>query len=240
MKRSVLGFVMVLAAMTMSSLSVARAEGQLRPPAVPLVTCDPYLSVWSFNDRLTDADTRHWTGKPHTLLSLVRIDGKPYRVMGPQPSSAPALEQTQLQVLPTRTIYTLAGGGVRLTLTFMTPMLPDDLDVLSRPLTYVTWHAASTDGRPHEVTAMLAVGGDLAVNRPEQAILARREKFGELTALVMGEHDGVLIEWYRRPGELDGRSLARAVRLAVIDGLRTQPARQPDLEATEASLPQAG
>src|SRR5438105_13013125 len=107
-----------------------------RPPAVPLVTCDPYLSVWSFNDRLTDADTHHWTGKPHTLLSLVRIDGKPYRLVGAQPVGAPALEQTGLQVLPTRTIYTFAGGGVRLTLTFTTPMLPDDLDVLTRPLTY--------------------------------------------------------------------------------------------------------
>ena len=45
---------------------------------------------------------------------------------------------------------------MRLTLTFMTPMLPDDLDVLSRPVTYVTWEAASTDGKPHEVSAILA------------------------------------------------------------------------------------
>src|SRR5688500_19941116 len=131
----------------------------LRPPAVPLVTSDPYFSVWSFNDKLNDADTRHWTGKPHTLLSLVRIDGKPYRIAGAQPGGAPALEQTGLDVLPTRTIYTFAGAGVRLTLTFMTPMLPDDLDVLTRPVTYVTWEAASTDGKPHAVSAMLAAGG---------------------------------------------------------------------------------
>ena len=88
----------------------------------------------------------------------------------------PALEQTGVEVLPTRTIYTFAGGGVQLTLTFTTPMLPDDLDVLTRPLTYVTWHAASTDGKPHEVSAMLAVGGDLAVNTPEQPVVANARR----------------------------------------------------------------
>src|SRR5687767_15233392 len=180
---------MVLVAMNLTPIAIARFEVSFRPPAVPLVTCDPYLSVWSFNDRLTDADTRHWTGKPHTLLSLVRIDGKPYRIAGAQPSGVPALEQTGVQVLPTRTIYTFAGGGVGLTLTFMTPMLPDDLDVLARPLTYVTWHAASTDAAPHEVSAMLAVGGDVAVHRPEQSVVARREPFGELTALVIGSEE---------------------------------------------------
>ncbi len=158
----------------------------LRPPAVPLLTSDPYFSVWSFNDHLTDADTRHWTGKPHTLLSLVRIDGKPYRLAGAQPAGVPALEQTGLEVLPTRTSYTFGGSGVKLTLTFTTPMLPEDLDILTRPLTYVTWHAVSTDGRAHQVSAMLAVGGDLAVNAPEQPVVARRETFGTLTALVIG------------------------------------------------------
>src|SRR5687767_4670780 len=129
---------MVLVAMNLTPIAIARFEVSFRPPAVPLLTVDPYFSVWSFNDRVTDADTRHWTGKPHTLLSLVRIDGKPYRLVGAQPNGVPALEQAAVKVLPTRTIYTFAGAGIRLTLTFMTPMLPDDLDVLTRPVTYVT------------------------------------------------------------------------------------------------------
>ena len=50
----------------------------LRPPAVPLVATDPYFSIWSGTDTLNGSETHHWTGKPHTLRSLVRVDGKAY------------------------------------------------------------------------------------------------------------------------------------------------------------------
>ena len=118
-----------------SLLLPARRSAALRPPSVPLVACDPYFSIWSPADKLTDADTVHWTGKPHRLTSLVRIDGKGFRLMGKEPANVPALPQTGLEVLPTRTIYTFEGEGVRLTLTFMTAALPDDLMVYSRPVT---------------------------------------------------------------------------------------------------------
>jgi AcrR family transcriptional regulator len=44
----------------------------------------------------------------------------------------------------------------------------------------------------------------------------------ELTAIVMAEHDGTLIEWYRRPGELDGEMLTRVSRVTLLDGLRAR------------------
>src|SRR5881394_3010627 len=79
----------------------ADTASRLRPPSVPLVACDPYFSIWSPADKLADADTTHWTGKPHRLTSLVRIDGAPFRLMGTEPAAVPALPQTELQVLPT-------------------------------------------------------------------------------------------------------------------------------------------
>src|SRR5215213_7956871 len=62
----------------------------LRPPAVPLITHDPYFSVWSMNDNLADDRTRHWTGAFNGMVGLVRIDGKPYRFMGQSYSPLPA------------------------------------------------------------------------------------------------------------------------------------------------------
>ena len=102
-----------------------------RPPAVPLVTSNPYLSVWSMADRLTDDETRHWTRREHPLTSLIRIDGKAYRLMGKKPEQIPALPQVGVRVLPLRTIYDFEGNNVHVRLTFLTPALPDDLPVLA-------------------------------------------------------------------------------------------------------------
>src|SRR6478672_6726625 len=85
--------VIVIVALMTWGASSARAE-PFRPPAVPLVTTDPYFSIWSFNDRLNDADTHHWTGKPQTLLSFVRVDGKAYRLAGGERSDVPVMQQT--------------------------------------------------------------------------------------------------------------------------------------------------
>ncbi len=160
-----------------------------RPPSVPLVACDPYFSIWSNADRLTDDTPRHWTGRTHGLASLVRIDGKPFRVMGKEPSTVPALPQASLQVLPTRTIYEFAGEGVGLTLTFMTPALPDDLDILARPVTYLTWDFRSTDGAQHAVALYFDNTAEPVVNEPSQAVVWSSERIGNLNVLKFGSKD---------------------------------------------------
>ncbi len=166
------------------------AEGnKLVPPAAPLVACDPYFSIWSPADKLTDADTVHWTGKPHRLTSLVRIDGKPFRVMGTTPATVPALPQTDLEVTPTRTIYTFAGAGVKVTLTFMTPALPDDLMIYSRPVTYVTWDAQTTDGKTHKVESYFDASAELTVNTGQQEVVHSQKQIGDLEALQIGSKD---------------------------------------------------
>ena len=54
----------------------------LRLPSVPLVVSDPYFSIWSPYDRLTDGTPRHWTNEEKPLEGILRVDGKSYRFMG--------------------------------------------------------------------------------------------------------------------------------------------------------------
>src|SRR5687768_6232320 len=139
----------VVALSTSLMVATARAAApssvpwKFRPPAVPLVTHSPYFSIWSMSDRLTDDTTKHWTGAKHALTATVTIDGKRHRILGS--GDDPALEQTSLVVLPTRTIARFEGAGIRMDVTFMSPLLPDQVKVLARPITYVAFEVLSTD-----------------------------------------------------------------------------------------------
>ena len=48
---------------------------ELRAPSNPLVTIDPYTSVWSFTENLYDEPTRHWTGREHDMVGVLTVDG---------------------------------------------------------------------------------------------------------------------------------------------------------------------
>ena len=164
-----------------------------RPPAVPLIAHNTYFSVWSETNSLADGVTRHWTGAEQPLSSLIRIDGKPYRLMGTAAVIPAALPQTGVKVWPTRTVYTFAGAGVGVELTFTTPSLPDDVDVLSRPASYITWTLRSTDGKPHAAEVYFSADARLTVNEPTQNVEWSRKKAGRLSALSIGSEDqGVL------------------------------------------------
>ena len=178
-----------LAAVSLAVIGAAKAADNgaaFRPPAVPLVTSDPFLSIWSESDHLNDSVTRHWTRHEHPLVSLIRVDGKTFRLMGNDPAEADPLPQTGLEVTPTRSIYDFEGSGVHVTLTFMTPALPHDLDVLTRPVTYLTWDVRSTDGAAHAVSLYDSTSSLLAVNTPDQQVGWAHEKMGSLTALRAG------------------------------------------------------
>ena len=80
-KLLILASVFIFAACT-SNDKQNSIRNDLRAPAYPLVTIDPYTSAWSAVDNLYDASVTHWTGKDFPLLGVIQVDGESYRFMG--------------------------------------------------------------------------------------------------------------------------------------------------------------
>lgn len=346
-----------LAAAAGLALSAAQAQTPtLRPPAYPLVTHNPYFSVWAFQDTLAAGPTRHWTGAPQSLEGVVRVDGRAYQFMGqaapryraliptvaeqayrarytfkkpaagwekptftaanswpegpapftddarahgttwtggdiwvrrtvrvadpratgelhllmqhdddaevylngvlltrqpgynsrydlfavpaatrqalragdnvlalhatsphggeyldaglyetlPTPAPLPQARQTGVTLTATQTTYTFAAGPVTLTVSFLSPLLLDELETVARPISYVTCAATAADGRPHATQVLLTEAGTLASNTPYQEVADRPGTAGSLRWRAVGTTkqpvlatagDNVRIDW---------------------------------------------
>ncbi len=173
-----------------TAATVRAAEGdELRAPCYPLITCDPYFSLWSNVDELADAFPVHWTGRTHALTSFVRVDGQNYRLAGlPVEFNDMAKKATQksVSVRATKTVYAFEAGGVELTLTFRRTPLPNDWDVFSRPAGYVVWKVASTDGKEHDVAIYYDQSAELCVDDPKQEVAPNRFATANLDVLRLG------------------------------------------------------
>ncbi|GAC1596326.1 MAG: DUF4965 domain-containing protein [Chitinophagaceae bacterium] len=86
--------------------TLARSQ-EFRAPAYPLVTHDPYFSIWSTTDVLTASSTKHWTGTDHSLIGLIKTDGVIYRFLGnnekPYVTVVPASDEMNYETMYTET-----------------------------------------------------------------------------------------------------------------------------------------
>ena len=335
---------------------LTRVDAQNTPaPSYPLITHDPYFSLWSFSDTLYASPTKHWSGTDHSLIGLLKVDGQVYRFLGQQeityqtilPASdeeaysvqytetqpaddwiRPAFDasawsegkaplgdnetmaktiwesddiwvrrvftlddpawpplllklqyddnaevylngqeiyrhegvQSKFEYFPlkdaqqylkkgenvlamhvhdtggaswldlglvkeeenkmaeevqpatqksvhlsaTQTIYAFTCGKVDLTLTFTSPLLMDDLDLLARPVSYLTYEMVSNDGANHTVAYYLGASTDIATNSSFQQIATEKVDDPSLSLLRAGTReqpvlqkkgDDVRIDW---------------------------------------------
>lgn len=324
--------------LVLSSIACFSQKTERQAPAYPLITHDPYFSVWSFTDQINTSPTKHWTGSDMPLVGLVEVDGKAYRYLGkevpqyltvlaaaneeaysaqimetqpakdwfepsfndagwktleapytqkgkkgtqwtsddiwyrrtfdlksiPQsdvflkllhdddvevylngkqiyakegwnnkyeyyPMSDEAVKvlkkkgnvlaihvhnnrgdqfldagivqlkkdkltidqavQTQMDMTATQTKYTLQCGPVDLNLTFVSPLLLDDLEQLSRPVSYVSIKVRANDGKAHDVRLYYGVSSALASNTPDQAMVGSTAQTKNLGLLKVGTQD---------------------------------------------------
>jgi hypothetical protein len=351
--KNTLKLLCLLACLFLNRYASAQAT---KAPAYPLITHNPYFSIWSFTDDLNESTTHHWTGKDQSLLGLIKVDGEVYRFMGKEPVSyktvlpaadekpytckytetAPSKDwadekfddsawktgtapfsddksaaktiwtskdiwvrrtfiytksninklylklhhdddaevflngekinvstgangdlmmiplkddvidklkngenvlalhctntgglawidagfadelkptdhteieiakQTGVVVNATQTIYSFKCGKADLQVTFTSPLLMSNLDLLSRPVSYITYNVRSNNNKPHNVQVYLSVSADLARNQPSQPVTTKKYATGTLSVLKAGtieqpllkkKGDDIRIDW---------------------------------------------
>ncbi|KAL2022016.1 hypothetical protein VTK56DRAFT_6256 [Thermocarpiscus australiensis] len=161
----------------MSSNSIASAASTFtptRPPAVPLAVRSPYLNAWLQGGGsgciLPGSWPRFWTGSILGWQGFVAVDGTAYNWMGGAPGPA-AVNQVSLEYTSTKSIFTFdVGGIVTLTVTFLSPVYPDDMARQSLQFSYVSVKAKSSDGQAHSVQVYMDVSAEWASGDLSQVI----------------------------------------------------------------------
>ena len=182
-------------------------QKKLRYPAVPLITIDPYFSIWSMDDKLYDGTTKHWTERHCSMGGFVYIDGIWYRFMGSVKrdkytcyKELKTIPQLSCEVFATRTEYEFANELIELKLIFRTLLLPDDLKLMSRPVSYISYELSYKDGNKHDTRIYFEIGSECCVQDINESILFDRNEYsvycGKGDNDVLKETgDGVLIDW---------------------------------------------
>lgn len=193
---------------------------KMRAPAYPLLTVDPYFSVWSMNDRLNEGETRHWTGKDMILTGTAVIDGETWCFMGDADKGGyRAMEQQSVEVEAFSTTYVFRAAGVELTACFLSPVFPDEVALLSRPASYLHIAVASLDGRDHTVEITIRASELLCLDHRGQCpVFADRVEAAPdvVTIRLYGQEQAVLgkcgddrrIDWGYFYLSANGRSTA--------------------------------
>ena len=73
-------------------------------------------------------------------------------------------EQLYADVQPMQTRYGFTCGPVELSISFLAPLFLDDLDLVSRPVNYISYEVSSLDGVKHDVKISLEASPAWAVN----------------------------------------------------------------------------
>ena len=107
-----------------------------RAACIPLITHDPYFSIWSSADKLYEKDTTHWSGIRQKIRGYVEIDGVPHCFMG-DPEYHRIISQKSVDVTATATEYVFENEKISFTVRFTSPIILSDFLLVSRPCTYV-------------------------------------------------------------------------------------------------------
>ena len=131
----------------------------MRLPAYPLVTVDPFFSIWSRSDTLNAADTTLWTGHRKRIVGKVSVDGREYTFLGKGDDPLPQLACT---VDFTETTCVFGNVEIELTARFRGAHVLDKPELLFAPVSYIDIEVRSADGGAHAVEVTIEVFDEIA------------------------------------------------------------------------------
>jgi hypothetical protein len=91
-----------------------------------------------------------------------------------KPAYSLVAKQKGVEINATQTIYNFECVGVDLEVKFTSPLLMDNMDIFSRPVSYISYKVKSNDGRNHNVKILFSASTGLTVNNPIQAVTTQK------------------------------------------------------------------
>ena len=174
-----------------------------RLPSIPLIVQDPYISIWSPYDTLTEGDTAHWSGLPLPIRGYVTVgatgsdNGEKYRFMGA--GTGKAAVQKDLRVTATKTVYTMEAGEAVFTVSFLSPFILEDPCLTARPCTYIDIELLKGSQAKVELvfTSQLVTNSGKPIVGADQVLPAYQEAWmrNVKSAPLSESGDNVTIDW---------------------------------------------
>lgn len=108
-----------------------------------------------------------------------------YRFMGEKHGEP--MTQTGLDITALTSEYTFEAAGVRLKAKFFTPLFPDSLAIMTRPVSYLALSTESTDGAAHTMKVKIIASEELCINlKGELEVETSTEEFDGINAVRIG------------------------------------------------------
>jgi len=103
-------------------------------------------------------------------------------------------KQKNVEINATQTIYDFTCGKIDLKLTFTSPLLMNDLGLLARPVSYISYNVKANDGKTHAVKVFLSASSNIAVYRPAQQVTAKKYSTAKLSILKAGTTEQPILQ----------------------------------------------
>ncbi len=162
---------------------------KLRAPAIPLITIDPFFSVWAKSEQLNHRKLVHWTGAKNDIIGYITVDGDTYTFLGYH-NNAKKLTQTEMDITSLSTFYTFENEKIKLYVRFMTPLLPNKLDIMTRPVSYMELKYEKKCKNTSDVSIRISASTSLCLHDEGNAFVDTEEfSSGSVKGIKMGKRD---------------------------------------------------